>query len=86
MGLIRRAMAFRVKYRVANADGSQKRCMALSLLGVHAQNRGGVYPSPETVHNLGLSLLTKRASTRTRPTTKAFESRKCLPVSGAQTL
>jgi hypothetical protein len=58
MGLIRRAMAFRVKYRVPNADGSQKRCMALAMLGVHPQNRGGVYPSPETVQNLGVNLLT----------------------------
>ena len=43
MGLIRRAMAYRVKYRVQNADGSLKKQMSLSLLGVHPLNRGGVY-------------------------------------------
>ena len=41
MGLIRRAMAYRVKYRVPNADGSLKKQMSLSLLGVHPVNRGG---------------------------------------------
>ena len=46
-------MAYRVKYRV---DGG-KRQMSLSLLGVHPRNRGGVYPSPETVQNLALALL-----------------------------
>ena len=46
-------MAYRVKYRVAGG----KRQMYLSLLGVHPLNRGGVYPSPETVQNLGLKLL-----------------------------
>ena len=52
-GLIRQAMAYRVKYRIEGG----KRLMGLSLLGVHPQNRGGVYPSPETVRNLGLKLL-----------------------------
>ena len=46
-------MAYRVKYRVAGG----KRQMYLSLLGVHPLNRAGVYPSPETVQNLGLKLL-----------------------------
>ena len=53
LGLVRQAMAYRVKYRVAGG----KRQMCLSLLGVHPLNRGGVYPSPETVQNLGLKLL-----------------------------
>ena len=53
LGLVRQAMAYRVKYRVAGG----KRQMYLSLLGVHPLNRGGVYPSPETVQNLGLKLL-----------------------------
>ena len=57
VGLIRQAMAYRVKYRVVGSDGAQKRRMSLSLLGVHQQNRGGVYPSPDTVQNLGLRLL-----------------------------
>ena len=53
LGQIRRAMAYRVKYRIEDA----KRQMDLSLLGVHPRNRGGVYPSPETVQNLTLALL-----------------------------
>ena len=53
LGLVRQAMAYRVKYRVAGG----KRQMYLSLLGVHPLNRAGVYPSPETVQNLGLKLL-----------------------------
>ena len=57
LGLIRRAMAFRVKYRVQDGSGKTKRHLALSLLGVHKLNRGGVYPSPDTVVNLGLKLL-----------------------------
>ncbi len=56
-GLIRKAMAFRVKYRVVEHGGAHMRCMPLSLLGVHKLNRGGVYPSPDTVQNLGLKLL-----------------------------
>ena len=52
-GLIRQAMAYRVKYMIEGG----KRLMGLSLLGVPPQNRGGVYPSPETTHNLGLKLL-----------------------------
>ena len=54
VGLVRQAMAYRVKYRL---DGSKRKRMVLSLLGVHPRNRGGVYPSPETVQNLGLKLL-----------------------------
>ncbi len=59
LGDIRKAMAYRVKYRVKNADGSVKRQMALSLLGVHPMNRGGVYCMDQTVQNLGLSVLVK---------------------------
>ena len=54
-GLVRKAMAFRVKYRL---DG-KKRVIALSRLGVHPQNRGGMYPQPDTVRNLGLKIITK---------------------------
>ena len=57
LGLIRQAMAFRVKYRVNQSQS--KRLMGLSLLGVHPMNRGGVYCTDQTVHNLGVSLLAK---------------------------
>ena len=57
MGLIRAAMAFRVKYRVPQADGKTKRKLPLQVLGVHPMNRGGVYPSPDTVNNLGVSIV-----------------------------
>ena len=52
-------MAYRVKYRVKGGGGVHKRKMPFSLLGVHNRNRGGVYPSPETVENLGFKLLNK---------------------------
>ena len=55
IGLVRKAMAFRVKYRVSD----KKRTVPLSRLGVHPQNRGGMYPQPDTVRNLGLKKLTK---------------------------
>ena len=51
VGLMRQAMAYRVKYRTG------KKRIPLNLLGVHTQNRGGVYPQPETVQNLALKLL-----------------------------
>ena len=54
-GLVRQAMAFRVKYRL----DINKRVIALSRLGVHPQNRGGMYPQPDTVRNLGLKIITK---------------------------
>ena len=53
-GLVRKAMAFRVKYRL----DIKKRVIALSRLGVHPQNRGGMYPQPDTVRNLGLKIIT----------------------------
>ena len=54
MGLIKRAMACRVKYRMSG----QRKLISLSRLGVHRLNRGGVYPQPDTVRNLGVRLLT----------------------------
>ena len=53
MGLVRKAMAFRVKYRVS----MNKKRIALARLGVHPHNRGGMYPQPDTVRNLGMSIM-----------------------------
>ena len=53
IGLVRQAMAFRVKYRVA------KKVISLSRMGVHPQNRGGVYPQSDTVRNLGLTIISR---------------------------
>ena len=53
IGLVRQAMAFRVKYRVA------KKVLSLYRLAVHPHNRGGMYPQPDTVRNLGLKIITK---------------------------
>ena len=53
MCLVRKAMAFRVKYRVSL---STKR-IALSRLVVHPQNRGVMYPQPDIVRNLGLHIM-----------------------------
>ena len=52
-GIIRQAMAYRVKYRVSGA-----RRVHVSMMGVHHRNRGGMYPQPDTVTQLGLQLLT----------------------------
>ena len=57
MGIIRKAMALRVKYRVASATGAKKRRIPLALMGVHNMNRGGVYPNGERVANLAVELL-----------------------------
>ena len=54
-GLVRKAMAYRVKYRLPG----QRRKIPLSRLGVHPQNRGGMYPQPDTVRNLGLKIISK---------------------------
>ena len=62
MGLIRRAMALRVKYRVSTGK-SPRQMIPLSLLGVHPQNRGGVYPQGETVMHLGWSIFKAGFST-----------------------
>ena len=45
----------RAKYRVKGADGLFERKLPLSL-GVHPKNRGGVYPQPERVPNLGIEI------------------------------
>ena len=40
------AAAMRVKYRKTNADGKAvKRTLAIGSMGVHPQNRGGLYPA-----------------------------------------
>ena len=53
MGLVRKAMAFRVKYRTAP---STKRIL-LSRLAVHPHHRGGMYPQPDVVRNLGVQIM-----------------------------
>ena len=52
-GLVRKAMALRVKYRVSDKSTS----IPLCRMGVHPANRGGVYPQPDTVRNLGLQIM-----------------------------
>ena len=56
MGTVRQAMAWRVKYRVVTEAGQIKRRLPLQLLGVHPQNRGGVYPQGNVVKTLGIRL------------------------------
>ena len=55
IGVIRKAMAFRVKYRVA-PGGKVKRRVMIATMGVHPCNRGGVYPNEDRVKNLGLKI------------------------------
>ena len=52
-GIMKKAMALRVKYRV----DARKKKLPLSILGVHPKNRAGVYPNAERVESLGISLL-----------------------------
>ena len=54
MGLVRKAMALRVKYRVSLST----KTIALARLAVHPQHRGGMYPQPDTVRNLGVQIMT----------------------------
>ena len=54
-GLVREAMAYRVKYRSKDLKKAKRR-LALCLLCVHKRNRGGQYPMAETVQNLGISI------------------------------
>ena len=53
MGLVRKAMAYRVKYRVSLS----KKKIALSRLAVHPHHRGGMYPQPDAVRNLGAQIM-----------------------------
>ena len=57
LGLIRKAMAFRVKYRLVGENGSLKRRLPLRIMGVHPENRGGVYPQAGAVRQLGIELV-----------------------------
>ena len=57
-GLVSKAAAFRVKYRVSH------KTISLSRMAVRPQNRGGVYPQPDTVRNLGLNIMAKGISQR----------------------
>ena len=56
IGVIRKAMAFRVKYRVC-AAGKFKRRTLLASLGVHPCNRGGIYPNEDRVKGLSSTIL-----------------------------
>ena len=58
MGLIREAMALRVKYRLQKATGVKidKKTLTLTMLCVNRHNRGGNYPHPGTVLNLLINI------------------------------
>ena len=58
-GEIRKAMAYRVKYRVKTETGEVRRRLPLQMCGVHNDNRGGVYPQAETVKNLTVGIARK---------------------------
>ena len=57
MGLIREAMALRVKFRLKdeNQKDRAKKILLLTMLCVNRHNRGGNYPNPTTVLNLLLT-------------------------------
>ena len=52
-GLVRKAMAFRINYRT----WPLKKRIALARLVVHPQNRGGMYPQPDTVRIWGVQIM-----------------------------
>ena len=56
MGIIRKAMALRVKYRIDHY-GQGKRQISIMDMGVHSNNRGGVYPNEERIKQLCVSIL-----------------------------
>ena len=58
-GEMRKAIAFRVKYRVATGCGNAKRRLAIKILGVHPKNRGGVYPQGDVAKGLAAQLADK---------------------------
>ena len=55
-GIIREAMAWRVKYRLTY-NGKAKRRLQIQTMGVHPTNRGGVYPNEDKVMSLGQHIL-----------------------------
>jgi hypothetical protein len=57
IGVIRKAMALRVKYRINDALSKNPRRIQTTQLGVHHVNRGGVYPQFDVVRGLGDNLL-----------------------------
>ena len=57
-GIVREAMALRVKYRVGVKNRS-KRQVHITTLCVHKHNRGGQYPQAGTVENLGIHIFTE---------------------------
>ena len=58
-GDVRKAMALRVKYRVPTGCGDAKRRLAIKILGVHPNNRGGVYPQGDVAKGLAVKLAEK---------------------------
>ena len=58
LGVIRKAMAFRVKCRIVEF-GQMKRRLLILDLGVHPDNRGGLYPNEERIKQLSNRFLEK---------------------------
>ena len=58
-GEVVKAMALRVKYRLKTDLGALKRRLPLTVLGVHPENRGSVYPGADVVRGLGIQLARK---------------------------
>ena len=53
VGLVRRALMLRAKYRVQ----TEKQWIPLCILGVHPDNLARVYPMEDTCVNLGLGII-----------------------------
>ncbi len=57
MGAMRQAMAWKVKYRKRQSDGTWRVRVSWDLCGVHPDNRGKTYCTGARVKDLGISIL-----------------------------
>ena len=83
MGALRWAMALKVKYRITQPDGKFKTSLSWDMCGIHEDNRGGVYPSGETIKNLCVQVCTMGVNAdeadhmgiavQARPQSRAFD-------------
>ena len=62
MGVMRQAMALKVKYRVQQADGSNRANVSWDLCGAHPDNRGASYPAGARVKSLAASIISMGCS------------------------
>ena len=62
MGTVRQAMAFKVKYRIKQSDGSWKTRVSYDIFGGHPHNRGKTFPNGLRCKSLCTQVLTMGVS------------------------